>query len=190
VDFGLRAWTSRRAADLWLSILAAGLLTGAKASNLPLLLPWVMVVFPLARLLVQRPALSALVLGLAAGVSFLPTAILNMGYCGDWSGLKLERAGMAMKDPIAGIWGNALLLLLNNFVPPFFPQAGWWNQSALSVLPHAIVAPMMANFENGFHRLSELPTEDWAGLGFGLSVLLLISIVGSLAYRLHNFSFY
>ncbi len=39
VDFAARAWQSRRAADLWHSILAAALLTGAKASNLPLLLP-------------------------------------------------------------------------------------------------------------------------------------------------------
>ena len=40
VDFGLRAWKSRKLSDLWNSILAAALLTGAKASNLPLLLPW------------------------------------------------------------------------------------------------------------------------------------------------------
>ena len=35
-----------RLADLWHSILAAALLTGAKASNLPLLLPWAIVDFP------------------------------------------------------------------------------------------------------------------------------------------------
>ena len=46
VDFGLRAWKSRRPADLWHSLLAAALLTGAKASNLPLLLPWAIVIFP------------------------------------------------------------------------------------------------------------------------------------------------
>ena len=36
LDFGCRAWVSRRPADLWHSLLAAALLTGAKASNLPL----------------------------------------------------------------------------------------------------------------------------------------------------------
>jgi len=36
MDFGLRAWESRRASDLWLSFLSAALLTGAKASNLTL----------------------------------------------------------------------------------------------------------------------------------------------------------
>ena len=49
VDFAARAWQSRRAADLWHSILAAALLTGAKASNLPLLLPWAILIFPVCR---------------------------------------------------------------------------------------------------------------------------------------------
>jgi len=49
VDFGLRAWASRQASDLRLSILSAALLTGAKASNLPLLLPWGIVVLGCCR---------------------------------------------------------------------------------------------------------------------------------------------
>jgi hypothetical protein len=172
VDFGLRAWAARRPADLWYSVLAAGLLTGAKASNLPLLLPWAILVMGLWRLATRRPVMSLMVMLLAAVVSALPTVVLNVRYCGDWSGLVLEHAGMNMKDPIVGVWGNALLLLSNNFVPTFFPLAGWWNRSALSILPHALTVPMVANFEQGFILLGEMPTEDWVGLGFGLSVLL------------------
>jgi len=33
-------------------------------------------------------------------------------YIGDWSGLSIERTGMDMKNPVVGVWGNALLLLL------------------------------------------------------------------------------
>jgi hypothetical protein len=214
VDFGLRAWKSRWAGhvtpcapagvplpnpvgrglpalpDLWHSVLAAALLTGAKASNLPLLLPWAVVIFPLVPLLRRKPAATALVILLAAAVSFLPTAILNVHYLGDWSGLSIERTGMDMKNPLIGIWGNALLLLLGNFTPPLFPFAGWWNEHALSTLPHFLAAPMIANFEPGFLWLGELPTEDWAGIGFGLSVLLAVSVaanfsrvVGALASR-------
>src|SRR6266568_1535106 len=94
VDFGCRAWVSRRPADLWLSLLAAGLLTGAKASNLPLLLPWAIVLVPLWPLLKAKPVAALAVAALAALVSFVPTALLNVIYCGDWSGLTLERAGM------------------------------------------------------------------------------------------------
>jgi hypothetical protein len=179
LDFGCRAWISRRPADLWHSILAVALLTGAKASNLPLLLPWAVLIFALLPILRSKPVMTALVIFLAALVSFLPTAILNVHYLGDWSGLSIERAGMNMKNPVVGVWGNALLLLLNNFVPPLFPLAGWWNQHALSLLPHFLTAPMGANFEPGFQALPELPTEDWAGIGFGLSLLLLVSVPAS-----------
>jgi hypothetical protein len=181
VDFGLRAWTSRRLGDLCLSILSAALLTGAKVSNVPLLLPWAIVVVPLLPLLIRRPAVMLLLVLLAASVSLLPSAALNVRYCGDWSGLKLEHAVTEMKHPVVGIWGNALLLV-KNLAPPFFPAARWWNQSALSLLPHAVTDPMVANFEAGFHILGEFPVEDSAGLGFGVGWLMLISIVA--AWRL------
>jgi hypothetical protein len=180
LDFGLRAWVTRRPSDLWYSLLSAALLTGAKASNLPLLLPWAILVCGLWPLVRRRPVMSLLIVLLAAVVSALPTLVLNIRYCGDWSGLVLERAGMNMRNPFVGIWGNALLLLSNNFVPTFFPLAGWWNRSALSFLPHALMAPMLANFENGFMTLGEMPTEDWVGLGFGLSVLAAAALLASL----------
>jgi hypothetical protein len=182
IDFGCRAWSSRRLGDLWMSGLAAALLVGAKASNLPLLLPWALLIIPLLPLVKKRPVVTSAIGILAALISFLPTAVLNVVYCHDWSGLNLERAGMNMKNPLIGIWGNALLFLMSNFAPPFFPLAGWWNQNALSILPHAIVAPMVANFEQGFHILGELPTEDATGIGFGISVLVTASLVGALVY--------
>ncbi len=190
MDFGLRARESRNIADVWHSILAAALLTGAKASNLPLLLPWALVMVTSGNWQVPRKinftslATRHLPLAaLAAMVSFLPTAILNVQHLGDWSGLSIERAGMAMRNPLVGVWGNALLLLLDNFTPPLFPLAGWWNAHALAALPHFISAPMTANFEQGFLWLGELPTEDWAGIGFGLSVLLAVSVAAGFFVR-------
>jgi hypothetical protein len=179
MDFALRAWTSRRASDLWFSLLAAALLTGAKASNLPLLLGWGLLLLPLGSVVKPRLAGTVLVAALAALVSFIPTALLNLHYCGDWSGLSLERPGMDMKNPIVGIWGNVLIFIVDNFVPPFFPLAGWWNQHALEVLPRMLIQPMVANFEAGFHTLWELPSEDWVGLGFGVSVLAAVSVIGT-----------
>ena len=182
IDFALRAWESRRASDLWFSVLAAALLTGAKASNLTLLLPWAVVAWPLAGLLLRKPLATAGVVLVAAVVSFLPNAVLNVHYIGDWSGLKLEREGMNMKNPVVGVWGNGLLLL-KNFVPPFFPWAGKWNQSALSLMPQAVVRPMVANFENGFHTIGEMPVEDAAGLGFGVSVLAVVAVGAGLGRK-------
>lgn len=191
IEFALRARESRRWSDLALSVVAAAMVTGAKASNAPLLLGWLLVFLTAAWRIVPRLRLlppskralwglmAALTLIIALSASLLPTAYLNVKYCGDWTGLKLERAGMDMKSPIVGLWGNALLFALHNYVPPFFPPAKWWNTSALHVLPEAIVRPMSANFEDGYHLLWELPTEDWVGLGFGVTMLLTVSAIGA-----------
>jgi hypothetical protein len=183
IHYGFRAWERRRLSDLWLSALSVALLTGAKASNLPLVLPWVIVIFPLLRLSKQNPAGTVCVALVCLIVSFLPTALFNLHYCGDWSGLKMENTGMNMKNPVVGIWGNLFLFLLHNLVPPFFPMAGWWNAHALTLLPHWLVGPVQANFESGFHIVGELPTEDWVGLGMGVTLLAVISVAASLYYR-------
>jgi hypothetical protein len=188
IDFACRARISKKPSDLWLSVLSAALLTGAKASNLPLLLPWILVFVPSLPLLLERLLGSVAIMLIAACVSFLPTAILNILNCGDWSGLTLERAGMDLKNPLVGLWGNPLLLALNNVVPPAFPLASWWNRSALSLTPSFLARPLEANFENGFHQLPELQTEDWAGLGFGLSLLIGVSLLWSL-FRLKKLYF-
>ena len=185
VDFALRATASRRLADVWLSMLAAALLTGAKPGNLPLLLPWFVLFAPLVPKLFSKPAGSLLAILLALLASFLPSAILNHLNCGDWSGMALEPADMMAKNPLVGILGNTAVFLTGNFVPTFFPLAGWWNQSILTFLPDPINALIAANFQGYFHRLGEIPTEEGAGLGFGLSLLLAVSVLVTRHRRPH-----
>ena len=182
VYFGCRAWSSRQTRDLWNSILAAALLTGTKASNLPLLLPWAILIVVLLPRLRQRLVLSLLVVLLAATASFLPCAVLNKLHCGDWLGTTIEMPHLEMHRPLIGILGNVFQLLTNNFVPPFFVLAGWWNQHAPLMLPQAWVVTVESNFDNGYFWLGELPTEDWAGVGFGVSVLVAASVLAGLRY--------
>ncbi|TAK96106.1 MAG: hypothetical protein EPO07_14840, partial [Verrucomicrobia bacterium] len=101
VDFAARAWTSRRPSDLWYSLLAVMLLNGAKASNLPLTLPWLVLVVPLLPVLRKNLLVTAAMVLVAAAVSFLPTAMLNIHYLGDWSGLNIERADSSCSSPLA-----------------------------------------------------------------------------------------
>jgi hypothetical protein len=183
IYFAASAWSSRCVADLWHSILAAALLVGAKASNLPLLLPWAILIFLVLPLLRRKPVATLAVILLAALVSFLPTAILNVHYCGDWSGTKLEPPFMIIKNPWVGLWGNSFQVLLANFVPPIFPMAGWWNLHAPLFMPRFMVAAAKDYFDTGFFSTGELPTEDWAGLGFGVSLLLTVSVIGSFWIR-------
>ena len=176
LDFGCRAWESRQPRDGWLSLLAVALLTGTKPTSLPLLLPWLILVFPLlARLrLAWLSALSAL--ALAVLVSFFPVALMNKLHAGDWLGTSVESSRLEMHQPLVGILGNGFELLQDNIVPPLFPAARWWDQHVLSVIPHAWVA----DFQDGFFATGELPTEDWAGVGFGVAMLALVAVVESL----------
>ncbi len=179
IDFGGRAWASRRAGDLWCSLLAIALMTGTKPVSLPLLLPWLVLIFPLVPLLRRNGLATLAVVAWAGIVSFLSLAGLNQIYCGDWLGRTVEPGRFEIHQPWIGIMGNVFQLLLANLVPPVFPPAGWWNQHAPLMLPPAIVQTVKTNFDTGFFSVGELPTEDWAGLGFGLSVLLAISVLAS-----------
>jgi hypothetical protein len=87
---------------------------------------------------------------------------------------------MVMKNPWVGLWGNSFQILLANFAPPVFPLAGWWNAHAPLFMPPFMVAAANHYFDTGFFNLGELPTEDWAGLGFGLSLLLAVAVIGKL----------
>lgn len=180
IFFAASAWRSRQTADVWYSILAAALLIGAKPSNLPLLLPWATMIFAVLPLLRRQPVATLAVGLLAALVSFLPMAVLNVHYCGDWSGAKLEPAFMVMKNPWVGLWGNSFQIALANFAPPIFPLAGWWNVHAPQFMPQFMVAAANQFFDMGFFYLGELPTEDWSGLGFGLSLLLAVVVIAKL----------
>ncbi len=182
VNFALRAAKSKNFSDVCHSILAAALLTGAKASNLPLLLPWAVLMLPVLPLLRKKFAAAVLVVMLAAAVSFLPTAVLNTIHCGDWSGAVLEPPVMIVKNPVIAVTGNIFQLFLENLCPPFFPQAAWWNAHATKILPATLVS-ISKHFDNGFFQLGELPTEDSSGIGPVLSVLLALSIIAKFRRR-------
>ncbi len=179
VDFAFRAGKSRRPRDLWLAVLAAALMTGTKPVSLPLLLPWAiaMVTSGAWRLAGTGNFLSRVIsylplAAVAAVISFLPIAVMNKIHSGSWLGTSLEVAHVEMAKPLTGVAGNLFQLALHNFTPPLFPMAGWWNQHCAAILPQSWIA----DFQPGFSVVGELPDEDWAGIGFGLSVLLAVSV--------------
>ena len=179
VDFALRAKVSKAPCDFFASVLAAALMTSAKTSDLPLLLSWAIAILPSVGLLKQRLLPTAAVGLMALAASFLPTAVLNAHYCGDWTGWKAESAGVK-NEPLLRTVSNAALITVQNLTPPVFPMAGAWNREVLHLMPaglstrlHAAVAePAAAEF-----HVEEMQMEDNAGLGFGVTLLLLIGVV-------------
>ncbi|HOX58582.1 MAG TPA: hypothetical protein PLC99_16995 [Verrucomicrobiota bacterium] len=183
--FALRARKSRSHLDLWLSILSAGLMTAIKSSNLPLLLPWFLAMLPSVKLVLARP-LSTVLVGVAALVgSYLPTAALNHFHLGDWSGMSVLTPAVHRAHPATLVAGNLMNLSVQNLAPPIFPVAQWWNAHAYRVLPQSFITAIEEAFEPaGAHfSLPEIHYEYMAGLGMGVTILLLVSWV--IAHLVH-----
>jgi hypothetical protein len=184
LDFALRARTSRARRDVWLSFLAVGLVTGSKGSNLPLLLPWLVAVAPSLPLVRKNLALTGGIAMVAILASFAPSAAINVKYCGDWTGAAAEHSEYLRGKPFIRLANNTVLLTIQNLVPPVFPFANAWNQNVQRWTPIAWRTELEKSFEPyGAHwGLSELEIEESAGLGFGVTALVLLSLGAGITY--------
>jgi len=86
-------------------------------------------------------------------------------------------------NPPLRLAANVVLVTLQNLTPPVFPLAGKWNAFATNHIPPAlsvklhqtVVEPPAVEF-----RLEELQIEENAGLGFGLCLLLGLSVLAAM----------
>jgi hypothetical protein len=176
---GLRFSHHRKTRDLLFCLLSCALLTGAKASNLPLLLPvFLLLIFSWKSVLHAWCSILAITPPLIFA-SLIPAAYLNWKYCGDWTGTRLEPSRF-VSAPWIGLVGNFGQTLAQNFSPPILPNARALDSILQSLLPYFIREPLRLDFEGGFtFGLGELPTEA-SGLGFGVSLCLLVALIMSL----------
>ena len=187
VDFALRGAISKSSRDFFTSILAAAMMTSAKTSSLPLLLPWAIAIFPSLKLILRRPLATIVVGILAIFASVLPTIYFNQKFSGDWSGAHLGK-GNVKNAVVLKTGANVVLLTIENFVPPVFPAANQWNRDMDTYLPRALTSRLARLVEHPgdkFH-LQQMQTEDNAGLGFGVCILLLVSMVAAMAGAKNN----
>lgn len=174
--FALRAVKMSSWSYAALSILAAALMTGAKASNLPLLLPLAFLVTGMVKILLRKPWKSLLLLIIACSASFLPIALMNIRYTGDWTGDPNNSEKMKISNPIAGLTGNFLELSFGALVPPVFPVVKSYN----TVATQWFMKEPLRSIRDQYPRVSlsagELATEEGAGLGAGLFILCCVGM--------------
>jgi hypothetical protein len=179
VDFALRARNSGSPRDFLASVLAAALMTSAKTSSLPLLLPWAVALLPSLKIVLRAPLKTFAVIALAAFASALPTIAFNIKYAGDWSGAGVGREHNEVKHALVlRSAANVALVTLENFVPPVFPVAPQWNRAVEKNLPAKLKDDLAALIETPGCRfaLGQMQIEEDAGLGCGLSLLLCASV--------------
>ena len=175
--FALKAIEQGKRFHVILAILASALMTGAKASNLPLLLP---VAICMVVMFFKQPQLilTAMLAGcLATLVSFAPLALVNDRYTGDWAGD--PNSLLKIKNPIIGVAGNALQLASGSLVPAVFPPADKVNQWANAKLEYPPLKQIKEGFPEFRSTLSQMASEESSGLGLGVSMALLLGLYGS-----------
>jgi hypothetical protein len=181
VHFGLRARKSGRAADIWLCGLAAALTTGEKLSNLPLLLPCLVAVWPALKVLRRNLISTVGVAVVCLLVSCAPTVILNQAFTGDWTGDPHNVDQMKIKNPAAAFLGNSLLLFQQSLMPPVLPRARELSDWFDAHLPAAWRRTIDKDFPR-YHltSLNELPQEEESGLGLGITLLVVVSLAAAI----------
>jgi hypothetical protein len=181
VYFALRA-RDRNYLYLALAILSAALLTGIKASNIPLVLPAVVAALPSLYLLLNRAILSIGVFVIAASISFLPMAVINHLKEGHWSGDRDNNSRMQLQSPSEGVIGNAIMMAVASLQPPVMPYGGITEPMVKQLLGE----DRFRNLQKAFPRFSagmgEIAVEEWSGLGIGVTLSLLAAAL--LQFRL------
>ena len=179
VDFALRARQRKSVIDLWFSLLAVALLTGAKQSNIPLVLPWLAAALPSFRLLLSRPPAAIFVVAASLLVSAAPATFLNIAHAGNWQGLASGTTASVWSagSPFWKFVGNIFCIPAQNLLPPFFPWANAWNGMISRFLQTSYGAHFI--FFERFGQLGAGVTETNAGLGLGVCFLTVISLVAA-----------
>lgn len=185
VDLALRAREKKSITDLWLSLLAAALATGVKQTNLPLVLLWIIAVWPCLRLFWLQPIGSVLVAAFGLLVSVLPISILNYEHYGTWLPVDvagLPSAGRFHLDPFWGVIGNAFCIPIQNLMPPFYellpPFYTYWVTLWNEQMRHFLFTPLGSHFLS-FENFGYLSADYYRGIcsgnaGIGLGICILI----------------
>ena len=185
IDFALRAKDSGSSRDFFTSVVATAMMTSAKTSNLPLLLPWAIAILPSLRLLSRWPLKTLAVCAIAVLSSVAPTIFFNARFSNEWSGADLHR-GTTGTDVFLRTAANSVFISLENFAPPVFFPARAVNEMISRSVPAGLsmrLREVMTGKQAAEFTVPEMQTEENSGLGFGVSTLLVISFVAAQRYR-------
>src|SRR5262249_49595495 len=155
-----------RVENVWLSTLAAAVLSSIKLSNAPFGLVWLAAVCPVASLVRRRPWTSAFVAIVALLASFVPGVVLNHRHCREWTGAAPEFPRTKSPRPAGFVFAvNSLNFAALNFAPPIFPWASRWNAWAKQQWPAAWLEQVHQVYGSQYcpTDLPEMHMEDGAG---------------------------
>jgi len=180
IAFGGIACRSRHAASLGFALLAVSLLTGAKLSNLPLLLPLGLILLPALASIRLANWKILLLLPLLAACSFLPLAFECWKHTRDWAGDPGDQWNIHPTNPVGAVLANVCELADDVMQLPVFPGSNHVNDLLAPFNNSAFMLWLQRSHLsfNGLH-FGEMAYEGSAGLGTGIGLYAIILLVGS-----------
>ena len=176
VSFVLSADRKEKFLDFGWAFLAVGLLTGTKGSNLPLALPWFVAMLLRYRIWISNIPKLLPWMAIALMISFVPTAALNHKHTGSWTGDAMNQTKVALTNPSAGVIGNSLIFAYSAVQPPVLPASSRLNNFVIHLLPSQFKVWLLERFPRFELKMGEIPMEESAGLGLGLTSCLALWI--------------
>ena len=120
------------------------------------------------------------VLLVALPVSAAPIMLLNQLHAGHWGGDPTDRYKVQIHNPLTGVIGNSFLLVQGVFMPPVLPaphQVDTWMRKELPEPIHRMLDEKFPRFS--LHQLNEMPGEENASIGLGISLLLCLPLMAA-----------
>ena len=180
IAFSIQARRTSSVSLLAISGLSIAICTGIKASNLPLILPWLLSILPCFELFRRASCKMFFVI---AACSFAPIAALNFHHTGNWKGTSPEDKGLEAGSVLAGLIGNTLQAAVGALQPPVLPLPTPINNQLEAVIPASIQSFLAADFPRLQLRFVELPNEENAGLGLGIFGIVVLAFLFAILGR-------
>jgi hypothetical protein len=170
IAFSIEARRTSSVSLLAISALSIAICTGIKASNLPLILPWLLSILPCFEMFRRASGKMFLVI---AACSFVPMAALNFHHTGNWKGTSPEDKDLEAGSVSAGLIGNTLQATIGALQPPALPMPAPINNQLEALIPASLQNFLAADFPRLQLRFVELPNEENAGLGLGIFSIII-----------------
>ena len=180
IAFSIQARRTSSVSLLAISALSMAICTGIKASNLPLILPWLLSILPCFEMFRRASVKMFLVI---VACSFVPMAALNFYHTGNWKGTSPEDKDLEAGSVLAGLIGNTLQATVGTLQPPVLPFPAPVNNQIEAFIPTSVQSFLAADFPRLQLRFVELPNEENAGLGLGIFGIAVLAFLFAILRR-------
>ena len=180
IAFSIQARRTSSVSLLAISALSIAICTGIKASNLPLILPWLLSIVPCFEMFRRTSGKMFLII---LACSFVPMAALNFYHTGNWKGTSPEDKDLEAGSVLAGLIGNTLQATVGALQPPILPFPAPVNNQIEALIPNSVQSFLEADFPRLQLRFVELPNEENAGLGLGIFGIVVLAFLFAILGR-------